>query len=300
MRKLFLVLGLLAAAGGGYYGVERYRYRFVHSDEDLLRFLPQTDASTFYVNVAALRRAGYLNVLDGAKATQATEYLQFVRETGFDYSRDIDAMAGAAAGQQIWFVLRGRFDWGKLREYVKRHGGQCGDGNCGIATSTAGRRASFRSVQPDVMALGISSDSDAAAAMQQSAAEAMPSTAPVWMKPSHALLTNPTQLPLALRIFAISLESSDSLLVSLRQSEQKEDAFSIEVDSVFGNQPTAETARKQLEIDTGLVKQELAREHKPADPADLTGLLTSGVFQVEQRHMIGTWRVRRELLQALR
>ncbi len=298
LRQFVLVLALMAVAGGAFYGFQRYRYRFVRTDEDLLRFLPATNVSSFYANVAALRAAGFLQLIEGA---QAPDYRAFVRETGFDYSRDLDALAGAADGHQMWCVLRGHFDWRKLREYVKRHGGECGNGECNIATSTPGRRASFRSVQPDVMALAVSPGGDAARAMRESSSEAsFPTSAPVWVKPSHALLANPAQLPLALRIFAISLQSSHSLLVSLRQADRSGDAFTIEVDAAFENRPTAETARQQLELNTGLLKRALSREHASTNPGDLTALLTSGVFRVEQQHLFGDWRVSQELLQALR
>ncbi len=298
LHKLLSALVLVVVAGGVFYGVQRYRYRFVRTNEDLLRFLPVADVSTFYGNVAALRAAGFLKLIEGP---QAPDYRAFVRETGFDYGRDIDALAGAADERQIWCALRGRFDWRKLREYVKRYGGECRDSECNISTSTPGRRASFRAVQPDVMLLAVSPDKDAARAMRESSSKAdFPTSAPVWVRPSHAVLANPAQLPLALRIFAISLQSSEFLLVSLRQAEQSDDAFTIEVDAAFGNQPTAKTARQQLELNTGLLKRELAREHGAADPGDLTGLLTSGVFRVEQQHLIGDWQVRKVLLQALR
>ncbi len=291
---------LVLAAAGLYFGVQSYRYRLVRVDADLLRFLPDGDLTRFYVNAEALRRGGYLHLLNESKSKQAPEYLQFVHETGFDYARDIDAAAGAADGKQWWFTLRGRFDWAKLAAYAKEHGGRCSHQVCSVPGSEPGRWVSYRSVQPDALALAVSTDSDAADRMSRTEAEPLtPSDAPVWVTPSHKLLTNPSDLPLALRLFAISLESADSVVLSLRQAERTSDAFAIELNAAFSNEPAADTARQQLENDTNLARAELAREHQRANPADLTGLLTAGTFHAGRQHMTGNWPVSWALLKSL-
>jgi hypothetical protein len=61
----------------------------------------------------------------------------------------------------------------------------------------------------------------------------------------------------------------------------------------------ADTVRKQLEIETKMLKLELAHEHAQPNPADLTGLLTSGTFDVSGREVRGEWPVKKELLNAL-
>jgi hypothetical protein len=71
------------------------------------------------------------------------------------------------------------------------------------------------------------------------------------------------------------------------------------LDAVCPNKVTADTIRNQLELQTKLLKLELARERQQPNPADLTGLLTAGSFQVVNRHVIGTWPVRNELLKTL-
>jgi hypothetical protein len=48
-----------------------------------------------------------------------------------------------------------------------------------------------------------------------------------------------------------------------------------------------------------MLQLELARENQQPNPADLTGLLTSGTFQSGNNHVFGTWPVRKELLKAL-
>ncbi len=282
-------------------GLHFYRHRFVRSNEDLLRLLPENDATVFFANIAALRQSGYLSLLEGAKRKQDIDYLAFVRQTGFDYTKDLDSLCGAAIGREVFFALRGRFDWSKLRDYVQAHGGNCDGGLCSIATSEPGRMASLRSIQPDVIGLAIGPDRAAAESIRPSnGSAALPSSAPVWVRPSQALLSNPTQLPLAVRIFAISLESANSVLLELRPSSASNTAFMIGIDAVFRNSSMAETAEKQIELNTDTLKKELAREHQRAAPADLAWLLTAGTFQLTNEHLLGTWPVRRELLSSLR
>ena len=298
-RWLTAALCLLALVGA-YLAVQRYRYRFIHSNEDLLRFLPPAETTVFFADVASLRQGGFLRLLSGAQAKVESDYRAFVRETGFDYTRDLVAVAGAAEKENLFFVLRGHFDWARLRAYAKQQGGRCEGDVCRAPASTPLRQASFRRIQPDAMALAIGGSGNLATGMQLGPEPAMtPANAPVWVRPSHALLANPSDLPVALRIFAISLQSADSVLVSLKAATAANDAFTIEVDAAFANQPAADTARTQLAIDTKMLKLALTRERRPPDPSDLTGLITSGSFESTHQHLIGSWPVRKELLQSL-
>ena len=295
-----LGVALVLIAVGIFIGVNRFRYRLVRSDEDLFRFLPQGDATLFFANVAALRYGGYLGLFEKKKAQQESDYAQFLQQTGFDYTRDLDAIAGAAEGGRIVFLLRGRFAWSKVRQYARKHGGACDGGSCAMPTSTPERRASFRSIQPDVLALAVSNDADAVNSLSRAQQSVAPiSDAPVWVRPSRAVLSNPSELPLPLRILAISLQSSDSVVLSLRPGDGRSIAFLVQIDAACANAATADTARTQLESNTNLLKRELVREHKQPDPADLTGLLAAGTFQIAGKHVAGSWPVRRELLTSL-
>jgi hypothetical protein len=102
-----------------------------------------------------------------------------------------------------------------------------------------------------------------------------------------------------MRIFAISLQSADRVILSLGPATNQETAFSIELQATFPIEPTAETARKQLEIQTKMLTLGLERAHREPNPADLTGLLAAGTFQRVRNQVIGTWPVRQELLKTL-
>lgn len=280
--------------------VYQYQHRFVRSDVDLVGLLPLKNATIFFANVAGLRQQGYLRLLEGAKPRQENEYRQFVRETNFDYTKDLNAAAGAANDHQLFFALRGNFHWSNIRTYAVAHGGTCEGELCEIATSNPGGIVSVRSIQSDVMGLAISRDGAAAKTIGPSRRETIATLrAPLWVRPSRQLLADPAELPPALRIFAISLQSADSAILSVQPAETDGGAFAIAIDALFRNKPTAETARTQLLLNTNSLKLALAREHRKPNPADLSWLLTSGSFQVSQEHLLGVWTVRKELLASL-
>jgi len=199
-------------------------------------------------------------------------------------------------------ILRGRFDWRKLRGYAAAHGGSCTKRVCKLPASRAGRWASFVSIQPDVMGLALSTDGSAVEMLRPDGASRRPqmSAEPVWVNLPTSLLRNPVNLPPPMRIFAIALQSADSVTLSLvRRAQNRSTTFDVQLDARCRNVSTADTARDQLEIQTKMLRLELAREHQQPNPADFTGLLTAGRFQVADKHVIGTWPVSKELLSAL-
>jgi hypothetical protein len=295
-----LLLGAVVATV--LFGIDFYRHRFVRSNADLVHLLPRNDSTVVFANFSLLRRAGMMGLLAGAKAAEAAEYDQFVEETRFDYRKDIDELAAAVEEGRIFFAARGRFDWDALRNYVKSHGGSCDRNSfCRIPASQPGRWASLVEIQSNVIGVAVGTDASAAQLLREGKRNggAIPS-APVWVRVSERLLKNPVELPLPVRIFAITLQSADSVLVSLDAANTNDNAaFEIRLDAACPNGVTASTIRQQLELQTKLLKLELAREHEQPNPADLTGLLTSGSFQVVERNVIGTWPVQKELLKTL-
>ena len=279
---VFLVIAVVVAAV--LFGIDRYRHRFVRSDADLIRLLPRNGATRFYVNVAAVRQ-----VLGPAKR-EDPEYRRFVDETGFDYQRDADALAGTADSSELLFLVRGRFDWDRVRRYVAQHGG----------ANEAGRWVSFIAVQPDVIGLAVSADRSAAQKLlvHEKKPGGNPPPYPVWVEPSQKLLRNPVDLPFPVRILAIWLQSANPVVLGLGPAANGE--FALRLDATFPNPVTAKTTRNQLEIETRMLKLELAREHRQPSADDLTGLLAAGRFEVSGDQLKGIWPVRKELLDSLR
>jgi hypothetical protein len=297
---LFFVL-LAALVAVAVLSIERFRYRVVHSDADLVALLPQTTATRFFIDLDALRRAHVLRVLAAAKPAEEKDYRQFVQATGFDYTRDAETIAGSADGNRIFVVMRGHFDWGRLARYATAHGGSCESSHCKLPTTRPGRWASFRSIQPDVIGLALSADPAAAGSFvlsDRTHRNSIP-TDPVWIRPAHSLLSNPASLPLPARILAISLQFADEVTLSLGRSTSTSAPFELKLAARYPNPAMADTTRSQLEIDTKMLKLELAREHQQPNPADLTGLLVSGTFQVVKSEVFGAWPIRQELLNSL-
>lgn len=269
----------------------------MRSDADLFRFLPQRDATAFYASVAALRHAGILQLLGGAKPVEEATYREFVQRTGFDYTKDLDALAGSSDGIHTFCLVRGRFNWNKLRAYA----GKCAAGVCDMPASRTDRWISFIEIQPDVLGLALGADPLAASSLRtQHAQLAGLPNAPVWISLSHALLSNPGSLPLAARLFAISLQSATSVVVSLAPNNASSDVpFKLKLDARCANAAAADTIRNQLELDTKMLQLGLARHHMQSNPGDLMGLLTAGSFQAIDSRVVGAWPIRKRLLKAL-
>lgn len=296
-----VLVALCALGAAGWFGLDWYRHRFVRTDADLIKLLPPGDLTTFYVNVDALRRGGLLRSFGGFTPASEKDYRDFIARTHFDYTRDMDALAGGFDSDQIFFLIRGRFDWGALRRFAVAHGGTCGDDACRAPGSKPNRWINFIRIQPNTVALAIGPNATAADLMRPPGRRLQdsPPGDPVWLRVSPTLIKDPTTLPGPLRIFALSLQPAASVLLSAGRAERSDEAFTVQLEAAFPNAPSADTTCKQLQIQTRMLKLELARENRQPSPADLTGLLTAGTFQVGNTHVFGTWPVRKELLKTL-
>lgn len=283
------------------YFARRDQHRVVHSDADMVALLPHRDLTTAFLNVDVLRRAKLLNLFQASTPEQEHEYRQFVQETGFDYTRDIDVLTARGNEQQIFFVIRGKFDWTRLRSYAKGRGGSCNSAFCQVPTDRAGRWASFLNIQTDVIGLAVSADPADVLLLSPRKVEKAPAipAQPVWVSVAHSVLADPKGLPLPLRIFALAMQSAESVTLSIGPGAKGGSDFELRMEAVCQNAAIADTSRNQLEIDTGLLKIELQREGERPSRADLTGLLTSGKFWQSGNRVIGSWPVHQELLKSL-
>ncbi len=218
-------------------GIYFYRHRYVRSDEDLLVILPAGDVTTFFANVGALRDSGMLKLLTGTRVAQEREYEKFVREINFDYARDLDRIAGAVDGNQLYFLLRGRFDWEKLRTLIRQATvARAMKHTCRVPTSTPGRWASFHLIQPDVLALAVErryrSGESAATLPAERRSDAMP-TEPVWVRSFRTAASKSRRTASAAANFChFRLQSASPVVLSAGASnEQSGTAFRIALDA---------------------------------------------------------------------
>jgi len=292
VRRLFVLAGAAVAAALIFFGIQYYRYRFVRHNSDLVRLLPPGDLTIVYADLGLLRRTQLLGLLSNIKVAPDRQYADFVSQTGFDYTRDLDAIVIGADSSQTFLIGRGRFAWDKLKSFATSHHGWCSDAGCQVPATTPGRWVNLITVQPDVLAVAISaspSDADNLRPPGRRVQEIIPN-APVWTKLSHALLLNPTALPLPVRIFAISLQSAGSVTISAMPDR-------LELEATFANSAAADTAMRQLQMQTRILTAALSKEK--ADSASIGGLLTGGNFWLAGNELRGQWPVRPEFLRAL-
>ncbi len=299
-----VLLAFTAIGAAVWFGYQRYEHRFVHNDADMVKLLPPGgDLTTFFIGLADLRRAGLLHLLTGiTPAGTEKDYADFIAATDFDYTRDLDSLAGGVNdNNEIFFVLRGRFNWTKLRQFALAHGGTCEEDACRAPGSKPHRWVNFVRIQVDTIGLSVSQSSTAADLLRPPGrrVQELPLGDPVWLRVSSNLLKDPTGLPKTLQLFAISMQGADSVLLSAARAEHGDEAFTIQLEAAFPNAPSADTACKQLQLQTRMLRLELAHENQQPNPADLTGLLTAGSFQVGSTRVFGSWPVKKELLDSL-
>jgi hypothetical protein len=298
LNLLLLLIGIAAVFGG----IDWYQHRFVRSDTDLLKLLPGDDATVFFARVGLLRRAGMLGLVRNTGERRDSDYEAFVRETGFDYWKNLDAAAGSIQENAALMVARGRFDWDRIRVYVRRQGGVCANDHCELPSSSAGKWIGIVRIQRDVLGVALGNQRALTAQIHpgQKALAGALSAYPVWVKIAPHLVRDPASVPAALRIFLISLQPAASVVIALGPArDENKNAFDIELSALCNSAVAADTVRKQLEIQTNMLKLELAREHQKPNPADLTGLLTAGVFDTSGKEVRGEWPVTKELLKTL-
>lgn len=294
----WLVLLLLAGICGGIIaGVAAYRARS-SSTAGLLRRLPAQNAVVLYVDFAALRQAGVLDMLTASAVVQEPEYRVFVDQTGFDYARDLDSALVSFGGTGTFFLLRGRFDWRNLNDYTLVQGGTCYNTFCRVEGSTAERKISYFPLRNDIMALAVSTDEWAALQMQTRRPEqdvTIPPD-PVWSVIGASALKQNASMPAGTRMFASALEGAERVVLSLGPEGA---AMRLRLDVTCRNAGDAASLASQLTGITAQLRSLILRENQQPNPSDLSGVLTAGKFQNNDRHVIGYWPIQRSFLENL-
>lgn len=301
IKPWFFFLTIAIAVACISFFIDQHRNSPISSNAELVSVLPDRHTAVFFADFALLRRSGYLKPLN-AVAEEDGDYKKFVDETHFDYSQDIDALAGAAVRSEFLFTIRGRFDWPSLRRYAADHGGNCEESRCKMPATEPGRWIAFWPIQSDVMelVLGNAASPASKAYLNHVRHDQQISGAPVWVEFSPALLRRTPSLPIGVRLFTVALQSANSVVISLRTAPANStDAFEIRLNASCASPAAAVSIANQLELETKLLKLKMAHDHEPADPASLAGLLISGQFHASGNEAIGVWPVSETLLRAL-
>jgi hypothetical protein len=277
------------------------RPRYDTADK-LVSLLPRSDAAVFYADIRTLRTAGILRSLEGAKGTQEPDYLRFVSETGFAYDRDLDAIAIASVPNQLFGVLRGRFDWPRLGQYATRNAGSCHNAYCQVPASKSGRWISFFPIRANVMGIAVSSDPSAAYALlpRRGAPVLASPDYPAWVQLPQRILAKPDVLPPALQVFSRALSSASEVTLAIDGAGQESGGgpFVIRLFAGCDSEARANAVREHLSQLTGMLGRLESRGVKTSEPGVGT-LLASGTFRTVNRQVEGAWRVPAALIDSL-
>ena len=286
-RAWVLLLLLAAICGTTVWGVVWYRSRPL-SVAAMMKRLPNQTAPLLYLDFAALRQAGILQLLDGSQAAQDPEYLAFVRRTRFDYRQDLDAAMLAFTPSATYMLVKGRFEWNSLRAYVRSQGGACAYSLCRVPGSSETHRISFLPLQANLMAMAVSADDSAATDMTNSTrgADPVPPGGAVWLSLPGAWFRSRPELPAGTQMFARSVEQAEQITLSISPEADHLTAHLV-VRCHSGHE--ADEISAQLIIATSRLREAIVREHHEPNPADLSGPLSTGSFRSEGNRVLGTW-----------
>ena len=157
-----LLAALLVSGATVLFSYWKWGTRSGSAREEALALLP-TDASVvFFADLNELRKAPFIGQLyDWAPKPQADEdYSQFVKETGFDYERDLDRVAVAVEkhgmDSNLFAILDGKFDRQKIPAYALKDGSAIKSGGRDIYSVTVAgtvKKISFAFLKNDRIAL---------------------------------------------------------------------------------------------------------------------------------------------------
>jgi hypothetical protein len=294
-RRILIAVALVFCAALGV-AVYLARSGSPASPAEMIVALPQTGATLAYIDVSAIRKAGLLP-LAGAARVQDADYRTFVDSTGFDYERDLDAVAVSFTSSGTFFIAHGKFDWPRLRSFAQRRG-SCRGELCRAPGSVPGRWVSFWRIGSRLMALA-SSPSDTAALdiTPRKIGSDVPGPArPVWVSVAPSALASLNGLPAGAQSFTSPLVSAERVVFSLAPSGNQ---LRLYLDVTSQSEAGAGELQKRLQEATDLLNKMLEREHQRPNEADMSGLLSAGKFRREGRQVFGEWPVARKLIESI-
>jgi hypothetical protein len=298
-RAALLIILIAGLCGLAIWGVVRYRYRGLTTTAEWLERLPSQDSVVFYIDFAALRKGGVLQMLAGAKAAEEPEYKVFVLKTEFDYARDLDAVLACFTPRAKYFIAKGRFDWTSLQSYTREQGGTCRNVLCRMNGSTPERKISFFPLRPGLMGLAVSPDDSAVVDLQSDAARRrrieVPD-APVWISIPPAFLKSGNGLPDGTRMFARSMENAEDISLAVAPVS---DRFEARLNVQCRSEQQAALLSDQLARITGVLREMIARDKQTPNPRDLSGVLTAGSFSHSGTRVTGSWPLERAFVDGL-
>jgi hypothetical protein len=123
-----LAAAMFALGAAGFWGHQRWHRQNGSARDDVLAFIPAEASGVLFVDFDELRSAPFMaQVYRWAPQPQADpDYAQFLKETGFDFERDLHLLAVATIKHELNSVLfaiaNGKFDRQKISAYAGTYG----------------------------------------------------------------------------------------------------------------------------------------------------------------------------------
>jgi hypothetical protein len=157
---IIVLAGVLLSAAV-FWGFQRWGATSDAPRDELLALLPSDASAVIFLDLDELRRAPFIARLYSwaPKPQSDADYTQFLKDTGFDYERDLDRLAIATkrGKDSIFFAIaEGKFDHAKLSAYALKFGALAKNGGREIYTVPVGgtsKKISFAFLKDDRMML---------------------------------------------------------------------------------------------------------------------------------------------------
>ncbi|MEI9815106.1 MAG: hypothetical protein WDO18_21755 [Acidobacteriota bacterium] len=297
MKKWMLVAavtGVLMGAGAFWFHSRPY------PAPQLVQMLPPDNSVYVYLNVAALRSTGILDLIAGSQQSEEADYRKFVEDTAFDYRKDLDSLAVAFREGDVYYAAQGNFTWAKLEAYAPAHGGKCERFLCTMAGSEPGRNITYYMPRTNVLAIAVSRHATAGDMVAPGSWQSAPHIENVglWVSAPPPALKDLNGAPGAARPFLEPLRDSTSAIFTLGPGQAK-DSFELRLKASARDGASAAKIAKQYADVTDLLSRMLAHEKTPANAADLSSVLTGGRFNTKDNEVTGTWPISKALIESL-
>ncbi len=162
-KRTWIGLAALVVLGAAvFFGNRKWGVRNGSVREEVLALMPTDASAVLFADFGELRQAPFVTELYAwAPKPQAdADYAQFVKETGFDYERDLDRMAVAVEkrGQDstLFAILDGKFDRQKISAFGLKDGSAVKIGAreiFSVPVSGTAKKISFAFLKNDRIAL---------------------------------------------------------------------------------------------------------------------------------------------------
>ncbi len=304
-----VAIAVILAAGAGWWLWRQKRDREVLFDR-----LPGENVLLLYLDMDRLRHASALLPALRARVDPDPDYAAFVRQTGFDYERDLDRAAVCYLPDRVYVVARGRFDPARLRQYALAQGGSCaGEGlekPCSMPASRLNRKISLVLISPKILALATAPEPDAvrqlgatptpnALPLAQAAARSTDPAALLWATatpPALAgVLNGTTDMSPNLALFPRALAGADRVYLFVTD---RTPSLEVSLQAVCRSENQAQELRRLLQGLNDFIGGML-RGPRSGEPAHAWGkVLATAAIRQEQSAVRATWMIDPQMLGA--